>query len=76
MLKDQDRIFLNLYGRHGADLESAKKRGAWNGTADMINADANLKTDPFVRSELFFGSEPMAEFTATEGAETPPTVKF
>jgi NADH-quinone oxidoreductase subunit F len=38
MLADKDRIFLNLYGRHGADLESAKKRGAWNGTRDMIQA--------------------------------------
>ena len=38
MLADKDRIFLNLYGAHGADLESAKKRGAWNGTADMIAA--------------------------------------
>ena len=38
MLADKDRIFLNLYGTHGADLESAKRRGAWNGTADMIAA--------------------------------------
>ena len=38
MLADKDRIFLNLYGTHGADLESAKKRGAWNGTADMLAA--------------------------------------
>ena len=38
MLADKDRIFLNLYGTHGADLESAKQRGAWNGTADMIAA--------------------------------------
>src|SRR5690606_35814861 len=30
--------FLNLYGVHGADLESAKKRGAWNGTKDMLGA--------------------------------------
>ncbi len=38
MLADRDRIFLNLYGAHGPDLESAKQRGAWNGTADMIAA--------------------------------------
>jgi len=36
MLADKDRIFLNLYGAHGADLESAKKRGAWNGTKAMV----------------------------------------
>jgi len=28
-LKDQDRIFQNLYGHHGADLKSAKKYGDW-----------------------------------------------
>ncbi len=38
MLADKDRIFLNLYGAHGADLQSAKARGAWNATADMIAA--------------------------------------
>ncbi|HJS80362.1 MAG TPA: NADH-quinone oxidoreductase subunit NuoF, partial [Vitreimonas sp.] len=38
MLADKDRIFLNLYGTHGADLASAKKRGAWNGTKDMLDA--------------------------------------
>ncbi|HRO02580.1 MAG TPA: NADH-quinone oxidoreductase subunit F, partial [Terricaulis sp.] len=38
VLADKDRIFLNLYGTRGADLESAKKRGAWNGTKDMLDA--------------------------------------
>ena len=38
MLADKDRIFLNLYGQRGADLESAKKRGAWNSTKDMLDA--------------------------------------
>ncbi len=38
MLADKDRIFLNLYGARGADLESAKQRGAWNGTKDMLGA--------------------------------------
>ena len=38
MLADKDRIFLNLYGLQGADLESAKRRGAWNGTKDMLDA--------------------------------------
>ena len=36
MLEDKDRIFTNLYGRHDWRLEEAKKRGAWNGTADLI----------------------------------------
>ncbi|MBI1392190.1 MAG: NADH-quinone oxidoreductase subunit NuoF [Alphaproteobacteria bacterium] len=36
MLQDKDRIFTNLYGRHDAGLEAAKRRGAWNGTADIL----------------------------------------
>jgi NADH-quinone oxidoreductase subunit F len=36
MLKDQDRIFTNLYGMHDRSLAGAKKRGHWNGTAEII----------------------------------------
>ncbi len=36
MLEDKDRIFTNLYGLQDWRLEGAKKRGAWNGTADII----------------------------------------
>lgn len=35
-LKDQDRIFQNLYGHHGADLQSAKKYGDWYKTKEII----------------------------------------
>lgn len=35
-LKDQDRIFQNLYGHHGTDLKSAKKYGDWYKTKEMI----------------------------------------
>lgn len=35
-LKDQDRIFQNLYGHHGADLKSAKKYGDWYKTKEII----------------------------------------
>jgi len=35
-LKDQDRIFQNLYGHHGADLKSAKKYGDWHKTKEII----------------------------------------
>ena len=38
MLKDQDRIFTNLYGMHDRTLKGAKKRGHWDGTADIIGA--------------------------------------
>ena len=36
MLKDEDRIFTNLYGMHARSLAGAKKRGHWDGTAEII----------------------------------------
>ena len=36
MLKDQDRIFTNLYGMHDRSLAGAKKRGHWSDTAKFI----------------------------------------
>lgn len=36
MLKDQDRIFTNLYGMHDRSLAGAKKRGHWDGTAAIL----------------------------------------
>jgi NADH-quinone oxidoreductase subunit F len=36
MLLDQDRIFTNLYGAHDWRLDGARRRGAWNATADII----------------------------------------
>ena len=35
-LKDQDRIFQNLYGHHGTDLKSAKKYGDWHKTKEIV----------------------------------------
>lgn len=35
-LRDQDRIFQNLYGHHGADLASAKKYGDWHKTKEIL----------------------------------------
>ena len=35
-LKDQDRIFQNLYGHHGADLKSAQKCGDWYKTKEIL----------------------------------------
>ena len=35
-LRDQDRIFQNLYGRYPADLKSAKKMGDWHKTKEII----------------------------------------
>jgi len=36
MLQDRDRIFTNLYGLQDWRLEAARKRGAWNGTKDIL----------------------------------------
>ena len=36
MLKDEDRIFKNLYNDKGSDVESSKTRGDWIGTKDLI----------------------------------------
>ncbi|HDL16489.1 MAG TPA: NADH-quinone oxidoreductase subunit F, partial [Rhizobiales bacterium] len=36
MLKDQDRIFRNLYGFEDPGLKGAKKRGAWDGTRKFL----------------------------------------
>ncbi|HVI52275.1 MAG TPA: NADH-quinone oxidoreductase subunit NuoF [Candidatus Sulfotelmatobacter sp.] len=36
MLRDQDRIFTNLYGIHDWRLKGAKARGDWDNTKDII----------------------------------------
>ncbi|MCX7351712.1 MAG: NADH-quinone oxidoreductase subunit F, partial [Proteobacteria bacterium] len=37
MLKQQDRIFSNLYGEKSWNLKSAKLRGDWDNTKDFIS---------------------------------------
>jgi NADH dehydrogenase (ubiquinone) flavoprotein 1 len=46
-LKDQDRIFTNLYGHHGADINSAMKYGDWYRTKDIV-----LKGHEWVSPEI------------------------
>ena len=36
MLSDQDRIFTNLYGLHDPFLPAARRRGAWDGTGEIL----------------------------------------
>merc|ERR1711975_29847 len=36
-LRDQDRIFQNLYGRYPADLKSAKRMGDWHKTKEILD---------------------------------------
>jgi NADH-quinone oxidoreductase subunit F len=37
MLRDEDRIFTNLYGRHDPGLAGARSRGDWDGTRELIS---------------------------------------
>jgi NADH-quinone oxidoreductase subunit F len=46
MLEDKDRIFTNLYGFEGWNLEAAKKRGVWDRTAELM-----AKGQPWVIEE-------------------------
>ena len=52
MLEDKDRIFTNLYGRHDWRLEAARKRGAWNGTADLLRMGPDWIIDQIKASGL------------------------
>ncbi|EKF38905.1 NADH-ubiquinone oxidoreductase, mitochondrial, putative [Trypanosoma cruzi marinkellei] len=46
-LKDQDRIFLNLYNDFGTDIASAERRGDWYRTKDLL-----LKGHDWVIAEM------------------------
>jgi NADH-quinone oxidoreductase subunit F len=41
MLRDQDRIFTNIYGTNSAGLEGAKKRGDWDNTKEILSRGAD-----------------------------------
>lgn len=41
MLRDEDRIFTNLYGFESPALEAAKSRGDWDGTTGLIARGAD-----------------------------------
>ena len=52
MLRDEDRIFTNIYGFHGADLVTAKSRGDWDNTADLIKKGRDWVIDEVKNSGL------------------------
>ena len=52
MLKDQDRIFTNLYGMHERTLAGAKSRGHWDGTAAIIKKGRDWIIDQMKASGL------------------------
>ena len=52
LLQDKDRIFTNLYGLQDAGLEGAKTRGAWVGTAAMLEQGKDWIIDQVKASGL------------------------
>ena len=52
MLKDEDRIFQNLYNDFGAELESAKKRGDWLETKEIFNKGRGWIIEEIKTSQL------------------------
>jgi len=52
MLKDEDRIFTNLYGMHDRSLAGARARGHWDGTADILAKGRDWIVDEMKKSGL------------------------
>jgi len=52
MLKKQDRIFTNLSGKDSPLLSSAKKRGTWKKTKDLLDLGAEKIIDEVKKSGL------------------------
>ena len=52
MLKDEDRIFTNIYGMHDRSLKGAKKRGHWSKTASFIKKGPDWIIDEVKNSGL------------------------
>ena len=52
MLKDEDRIFTNLYGMHDRSLKGAMARGHWDGTAKILQNGRTWIVDQMKASGL------------------------
>ncbi len=52
MLKDEDRIFTNLYNDLGSDILSAQKRGDWQNTGEIIKKGKEWIINEIKSSEL------------------------
>jgi NADH-quinone oxidoreductase subunit F len=52
MLRDQDRIFTNLYGLGEPGLRGAQGRGDWDGTKDLIAKGRTWIVDEVRKSGL------------------------
>lgn len=47
-----NRVFVNLHGQLGADLDSARRRGDWDGTAALLALDPETITETVKQSGL------------------------
>ncbi len=52
MLNDSDRIFTNLYGVHDWRLAGARRRGDWDGTAEILSRGRDAIIDEMKASGL------------------------
>ena len=52
MLRDDDRVFKNLYGMHDWRLAGARQRGAWDNTKDLIARGRDAIVDEIKKSDL------------------------
>ena len=52
LLKDEDRIFKNLYGTQDWGLDGARQRGAWEGTGAMLEQGRDWIIDQVKASGL------------------------
>jgi len=52
MLRDEDRIFKNLYGVHDWHLAGARQRGTWDNTKDLIARGRDAIIDEIKKSDL------------------------
>ena len=52
MLRDEDRIFTNLYNDFGSDVDSSQKRGDWKDTKEIINKGKEWIINEIKLSEL------------------------
>ncbi len=51
-LKDDDRIFQNIYGRHDPFMKGAEARGDWYRTKDLITKGSDWIVDQMKKSGL------------------------
>ena len=52
MLKEDDKIFKNLYGYENWDLDGALKRGIWNNTKEILSKGSEYIIEEIKKSDL------------------------